>query len=107
MARLPKYTIDYVAEVYAHLDFIESKYHRRIAAAIRQQLSHTPTTKTRNRKLLEERASFGATWELRFGLHNSFRVFYAVDHARHVVTILAIGIKDGHRLVIGGQEFEL
>jgi len=107
MARPPKYTIDYVAEVYEHLDFIESKYHRLIATAIRLQLSHTPKTRTRNRKLLEEPVSFCATWELRFGSHNAFRVFYEVADAEHVVTILAIGIKEGNRLFIGGQEFVL
>ena len=50
------------------------------ATTIEKQLSDTPATETRNRKPLEEPASFGATWELRFGPKNSFRVFYDVNH---------------------------
>ena len=102
MARLPKYTIDYVADVYEHLDFIESKYHRLIAAAIVQHLSHTPESQTRNRILLVEPVSFGATWELRFGPNNAFRVIYHVAKAERVVTVLAIGVKTGNRLPIDG-----
>ena len=60
-----------------------------------------------NRKPLEEPASFGATWELRFGPKNSFRVFYDVNHEEKAVSVLAIGVKEGSRLFIGGQEFEL
>ncbi len=49
----------------------------------------------------EEPASFGATWELRLGPRNTFRIFYDVDHEGKVVSILAIGVKDGNRLYIG------
>jgi plasmid stabilization system protein ParE len=107
MARQIKYAIDYVDEVYIHLDFIERKYHRLIAAAIRQQLTHTPDSQTRNRKPLVEPTIFDATWELRFGPHNDFRVFYHVAKAERVVTVLAIGVKTGSRLSIGGEVFEL
>jgi len=89
------------------LDWIEVKYHRLVAATIEEQLSHTPVRETRNRKPLEDPASFGATWELRFGPKNSFRVFYDVDHAENTVFVLAIGVKEGNRLFIGGEEFEL
>jgi hypothetical protein len=51
--------------------------------------------------------SFGATWELRFRPKNSFRVFYDVNHGEKTVSVLAIGLKKGNRLFIGGQEFEL
>jgi mRNA-degrading endonuclease RelE of RelBE toxin-antitoxin system len=73
----------------------------------RSSFSHTPTTETRNRKPLEEPASFGATWQLRFGPKNSFRVFYDVNHEEKTVSVLAIGVKEGNQLFIGGQEFEL
>jgi mRNA-degrading endonuclease RelE of RelBE toxin-antitoxin system len=106
MKRQSGYRFDYAPEVYDHLDAIESKYHRLISATIKEQLSHTPEVKTRNRKPLEEPTSFGATWELRFGPKNSFRVFYEVDDTERAVTILAIGVKQGNRLFIGGQEFE-
>ena len=72
-----------------------------------EQLSYTPEQVTRNRKPLERPTSFGATWKLRYGPHNRFRVFYEVDASEQTVTILAIGVKEGHRLVIGGEEFEL
>jgi hypothetical protein len=107
MAPRPLYSIQYVVEVYEHLDFVDNKYHRLIAAAIIQQLSHTPLSQTRNRKLLAEPASFGATWELRCGPKNAVRVFYSVDQTERVVTILAIGVKERNRLSIGGQEIEL
>jgi hypothetical protein len=49
---------------------------------------------------------FGATWELRFGPGNCFRVFCEVDHAERMVWNLAIAVKKRDRLMIGGQEFE-
>src|SRR5438270_13863014 len=107
MARWPRYTIDYVDEVFEHLDFVEGKYHRLIAAAILQQLSVAPDSQTRNRKPLAEPAVFGATWELRFGPQNEFRVFYRVAKSARVVTVLAIGVKSRNRLSIGGEVFEL
>jgi mRNA-degrading endonuclease RelE of RelBE toxin-antitoxin system len=107
MKRPAKYTLDYAREGYAHLDFIERQYHRLIAKTIKQQLSHTPDQRTRNRKPLEDPASFGATWELRFGPGNSFRVFYEVNSSESLVTILAIGVKEGNRVFIGGEEFEI
>ena len=66
-----------------------------------------PDQETSNRKPIEQPAPFGATWALRFGCGNCFRVFYEVDHIERVVGILAIGIKERERLLIGGEEFEL
>jgi hypothetical protein len=34
-------------------------------------------------------------------------VFYDIDHTQHVVAVLAIGIKRGNRLLIGGEEIHL
>jgi mRNA-degrading endonuclease RelE of RelBE toxin-antitoxin system len=107
MARRSTFTIIYAPETYKHLDWIEPKYHRLVQTTIREQLAHTPGTETRNRKPLEEPASFGATWELRFGPKNSFRVFYDVNHEEKTVSVLAFGVKEGNRLFIGGEEFEL
>jgi mRNA-degrading endonuclease RelE of RelBE toxin-antitoxin system len=56
---------------------------------------------------VEQPSPFGATWELRFGPNNRFRVFYEVDNDEHTVQVLAIGIKERNRLFIGGEEFEL
>jgi mRNA-degrading endonuclease RelE of RelBE toxin-antitoxin system len=107
MARRSKFTIMYAPETYTHLDWIELKYHRLISKTITEQLSHSPATVTRNRKPLEEPASFGATWEVRFGPKDLFRVFYDVNHEHKTVAVLAIGVKQGNRLFIGGEEFEL
>lgn len=75
MARRSIFTISYAPETYKHLDWIERKYHRLIATTIKEQLSHTPTTVTRNRKPLEEPSSFGATWKLRLGQKTRFVFF--------------------------------
>jgi hypothetical protein len=70
-------------------------------------LSHEPEAQTRNRKPLKRPVFFEATWELRFGAGNRFRVFYDIDPTRHVVAVLAIGIKRGNRFLIGGEEIRL
>jgi hypothetical protein len=48
-----------------------------------------------------------ASWELRCGPGNRFRVFYDVDSSSQVVQVLAIGLKDRNRLLIGAEEYEL
>jgi mRNA-degrading endonuclease RelE of RelBE toxin-antitoxin system len=101
-----KFTLAFAPETLDHLDAIERKYHRLIQKVIDEQLSYTPQKITRNRKLLDQPAPFGATWELRFGPNNRFRVLYEVELAEQIVWVLAIGIKQGHKLFIGGEEFE-
>ena len=94
-------------EVKQHLRTIEAKHHSLIHAAIHEQLLFEPEVETRNRKSLQRPVALGATWELRFGPDNRFRVFYAVSREGREVRILAIGIKQRNRLVIGGEEVEL
>ena len=101
-----KFTLTFAPETLDHLDTIERKYHRLIQKAIDEQLSYTPEKRTRNRKPLDQPAPFGATWELRFGPNNRFRVLYEVDGGEQIVWILAVGIKEGNKLFIGGEEFE-
>ncbi len=38
---------------------------------------------------------------------NRFRVFYEIDHEAHAVYILAVGVKQRNRLLIGGEEIAL
>ena len=72
---------------------------------IKEQLSVTPLRETRNRKPLERSPGlYGATWELRCGPSNRFRVFYEVALESRQVWILAIGVKDHARLFIAGKE---
>ncbi len=56
---------------------------------------------------MAESAAFGATWELRFGANHRFRVFYEVDSVEQIVEVLAIGVKEGNRLFIGGKEVQI
>jgi mRNA-degrading endonuclease RelE of RelBE toxin-antitoxin system len=105
MARRAKYTLVFAPEVVDHLDAIERKLHRTLQRAINEQLTYTPTTETRNRKPLEQPAPFDATWELRCGPDNRFRVFYDVAPEELTVLILAIGVKERDRLFIGGEEY--
>jgi hypothetical protein len=81
--------------------------HRLIKKVIDEQLSYKPDLETRNRKSLEQPAPFAAAWELRCGPGNRFRIFYEVDTQERRVGILAIGVKEGNRLFIGGEEFQL
>jgi mRNA-degrading endonuclease RelE of RelBE toxin-antitoxin system len=106
MARQPKFALTFAPETLDHLDVIERKYHRLIQKTIDEQLNYTPEKKTRNRKPLDQPAPFGATWELRFGPNNRFRVLYEVEVEEQTVWVLAIGIKEGNKLFIGGEEFE-
>ena len=107
MAKRPKFTLSFAPQAIEHLDWIESKRHGLVRRAIKEQLTHTPANETRNRKTFDQPAPFEATWELRCGPDNRFRVFYDVDAEAHAVQVLAIGVKDRSRLLIGGEEYEL
>ncbi len=50
-------------------------------------------------------APFAVSWELRCGPDNRFRVFYDVDSELREVQVLAVGVKDRNRLLIGGEEY--
>jgi len=101
------YKLVYAPQVKQHLKAIEPKYFPLIRTKIETQLRLEPTVETRNRKPLKQQADFEGEWELRFDPENRFRVFYAIDVENHEVQILAIGVKKGNRLFIGGEEVEL
>jgi hypothetical protein len=107
MARNPPFAIVYDAEIRRHLRAVESQYHSLIRSRIEEQLSFDPEVETRNRKPLRQPAPFEATWELRLGPSNRFRVLYGVDHSQRQVQIQAIGVKMGNRLLVGGKEIEI
>ena len=48
-----------------------------------------------------------ATWELRCGARNRFRVLYGIDKEHREVQIQAVGVKEGNRLLIAGKEIDL
>jgi len=103
---MASYRIVYDVEVRRHLAAIEWKYHPLIRQTIEQQLSHQPGVETRNRKPLQRPSSIGADWELRYGPNNRFRVLYRIAET-YEIYVLAVGNKDGNRLLIGREEFEL
>lgn len=102
-----RFEIIFDVGVVEHFAAIERKDHALILDSIEQQLTYEPAAPTRNRKLLRIPNPVSATWELRCGRNNHYRVFYDVDVEAGYVVILAIGKKDGSRLVIGGEEFIL
>lgn len=107
MARRQPYGIRYDQGTKEHLRAIEPKYHSLIRAAIEEQLQFEPADEARNRKPLRQPAPFEATWELRFGPDNRFRVLYGIDEEDREVQIQAIAVKEGNRLLVGGEEVEL
>ena len=102
-----RFSLIFDAEVRRHLRSIEAKYHALIRATIEEQLSFEPEIETRNRKPLQRPAALEATWELRFGPDNRFRVLYEADVDSREVHILAVGVKEGNRLKIAGREVKL
>ncbi len=107
MTGQPKFTLVFAPEVVNHLRAIPRKYHRLIRNTLDEQLCHTPEEITQNRKPLEQPAPFGATWELRFGPNNRFRVLYEIDVDEQSVWILAVGVKEGNRLLVGTEDVEI
>lgn len=107
MARKQPYDIMYDEATRTHLLAIELKHHSLIREKIEEQLQFDPSRATRNRKPLRQPAPFEATWETRFGPNNRFRVLYGIDEERRQVQIQAIGVKEGNRLLIAGEEVEL
>ena len=105
MAKKPPFVLVYADEVKEHLRAIATKHLSLIQSEIETQLLHEPDVETRNRKPLKRPIAFGADWELRLGPDNRFRVFYHVHADKHEVRVLAVGLKDRNRLLIGGEEF--
>jgi mRNA-degrading endonuclease RelE of RelBE toxin-antitoxin system len=107
MTRKAPYTLSYDEETAEQLRSIEAKHHSLIRKTIEEQLQFEPSKETRNRKPLRQPAPFDATWELRFGPANRFRVLYGIDEERREVQIQAIGVKKGNKLLVGTEEVEL
>jgi len=97
----------YAPQVKAHLQAIERKHQSLIRSTIETRLKFDPDVETRNKKPLKRPVELGADWEIRFGPDNRFRVYYAVEREHQQVSILAIGVKKGDRLVIGREEVHL
>lgn len=107
MARRRPYALIYARGVTKHLEFIDAKYDSLIREKIEEQLQFEPGVETKNRKPLRQPAPFAAQWEIRFGPDNRFRALYDIDEENRAVQIVAIGEKEGNRLIVGGEEVEL
>jgi mRNA-degrading endonuclease RelE of RelBE toxin-antitoxin system len=94
-------------QVYSHFSAIPRQDHSVLLDIVEQQLTTEPVVQTRNRKPVRIPNTVGATWELRCGRNNRYRIFYDVDIETRVVVVLAIGVKIRNRLMIGGEEFIL
>jgi len=94
----------YAPQVKPHLYAIDRKYYSLIRRTVEQELQSEPDVETRHRKPLKRPVELSADWEIRFGPDNRFRAFYTVDRKHRQVSILAIGVKEKNRLLIGGEE---
>jgi mRNA-degrading endonuclease RelE of RelBE toxin-antitoxin system len=108
MAKRPPFSLIFAPAVKLHLKAIDAKWDSLIRCKIEEQLTLEPDNETRNRKPFRRQpAPFGADWEIRFGPDNRFRVLYKILEETREVTILAIGVKEGNRLIVGGEEVTL
>jgi mRNA-degrading endonuclease RelE of RelBE toxin-antitoxin system len=97
------YRIDYSPDAEGHLRALTARQRSIVFDTVDEQLGEQPAVETRNRKPM--RPNPIAPWELRIG---SLRVYYDIaDEPDKLVTVLAIGVKEGTRLRIAGEEVEL
>ncbi|MGH7338851.1 MAG: type II toxin-antitoxin system RelE family toxin [Candidatus Rokuibacteriota bacterium] len=103
----PPFEIVYAPAVLDHLRAVPRRHHSLLRGELERQLGFEPAVPTRNRKPLRGPNALGAEWELRCGPENGLRVFYEVDHDARRVSVLAIGVKERERLLIGNEEVQL
>lgn len=96
------YHINFTASAREDLIWFRKFDQQRIISAIETQLKHEPALITPQRKRL--RPNQLAEWEVRAGL---FRIFYDVNDTERIVSIAAIGHKQGNTLYIRGKEYQL
>jgi mRNA-degrading endonuclease RelE of RelBE toxin-antitoxin system len=97
------YLIVYSPETERHFRPLTARQRAVVFGAVDEQLAHQPTVATRNRKAM--RPNRVAPWELRIG---ELRVYYEVmEEPERRVLVLAVGIKDRNRVIIGGEEVTL
>ncbi len=98
-----RYSIEYVPEAIEHLKRLAARDRAYVVNEVEGQLSFQPTELTKHRKLLRKNPLY--PWQLSAG---DFRIYYDVmDAPKRLVMILAVGIKRGNRLCIGGEVIKL
>ena len=93
------YRMVYSADIREHGRSLTARQRSIVFDSTDEQLTHEPTVETQNRKQM--RPNPLASWELRIGV---LRVYYDVTEDPQTVTVVAIGIKRGNRVFIGGRE---
>lgn len=97
------YRIEYSPEADGHLRALTARQRSIVFDTVDDELAHQPAVETRNRKPM--RPNPIAPWELRIG---DLRVYYDIEEeVEKCVLILAVGIKDRDRVLIGGKEIKL
>jgi mRNA-degrading endonuclease RelE of RelBE toxin-antitoxin system len=97
------YAIEYLPDAIEHLEPLDANQRAVLFDGVREQLTREPTVGTRNRKRM--RPNPLAPWELRVG---SLRAFYDVqEEPAPTVRIVAVGIKEGNQVRIGGKVVQL
>jgi mRNA-degrading endonuclease RelE of RelBE toxin-antitoxin system len=97
------YRIDYSPATDEHLRVLTARQRAMVFDSVDEQLEHEPGVETRNRKPM--RPNPLAPWELRI---EELRVYYEIEELpEQVVTIVAVGVKDRNRVLIGGKEIRL
>ena len=96
------YKIEILEEALDDIGELRAYDQRLVFAQIEAQLAYQPNQETRNRKRL--RPNQLAEWELKI---DQFRVFYDIVSEFRQVRIVAVGYKQGNRLFIKGQEYQL
>ena len=96
------YCIEYSPATDQHLRALTSQ-RTMVFDGVEEHLADQPAVETGNRKPM--RPNSIATWELRIG---DLRIYYDIqEEPEQLVTILAVGIKDRNRVLIGGVEVKL
>jgi len=96
------YEIIYTVEAKEDLKSFRKFKQQFLADEIESRLRFEPTVPTRNRKKL--RPNDLAEWELRL---DRFRVFYDVQEVVKIVKVVAIGQKQGDKVIVHGEEYDL
>lgn len=99
--RVP-YDIAFEPDAVEHLRAFSTRDRAIVLDQIEVQLTHQPDVETRHRKRLRRNPL--APWELWIG---EMRVFYDVHVESASVRVIAVGRKEGNRLMIAGEEMAL
>lgn len=97
------YQIEYLPITKDHFRALTTRQCRIVLEAVIKQLTNDPNIKTKNR--FPMRSNSMASWELRLG---NLRIYYDIeDTSEPTVYILAIGVKEGNQVRIGGDLINL